>query len=462
MATDILSFQAGGYQFQVDMVFAGSATSGAIVSINGEVVTTNDQITQLDTTFESPSNIFSTTYPYTDAGGISFDTASGDKFNLYSLNGVFVADESDSSYNYLFQDQQITDITLSVCYAQGTRIATGEGAVAVERLRAGDHVRTASGALRPIKWLGHRSIDCARARLPGDVLPVLVAKDAFGDNRPSRDLYLSPAHAVCIDVLGEILVPISALMNGATIRQIDVERVTYWHVELDSHDILLAEDLPAESYIDMGNRDFFVESGRVALAARPDASIEARARTAADFCRPFHVDGPVVEAARAQLAARAVKLGWRLEASAFADMHLVADGQRIAPTLNGRVATFAMPPGAKSLFLVSATSRPCDVGINRDRRDLGVPLSALSFSDGATRRDFAVDDPRLGAGFHPVEDGVRRWTGHRAVLPAELFAEFPYGGTLAVRLAGEALPRWVASDAPAQEVPQDRQALLTA
>ncbi len=41
--------------------------------------------------------------------------------------------------------------------------------------------------------------------------------------------------------------------------------VTYWHVELDAHDILLAEGLPAESYLDWGDRPFFTEGSDHAL-----------------------------------------------------------------------------------------------------------------------------------------------------------------------------------------------------
>jgi hypothetical protein len=41
---------------------------------------------------------------------------------------------------------------------------------------------------------------------------------------------------------------------------VEVEKISYWHVELDSHDILVANNLPAESYIATGNRGFFEEA----------------------------------------------------------------------------------------------------------------------------------------------------------------------------------------------------------
>ena len=54
-------------------------------------------------------------------------------------------------------------------------------------------------------------------------------------------------------------IPVGYLVNGATIAQVEVDEVSYWHVELDSHDVLIANNLPAESYLAMGNRGFFEE-----------------------------------------------------------------------------------------------------------------------------------------------------------------------------------------------------------
>ena len=94
------------------------------------------------------------------------------------------------------------------------------------------------------------------------------------------------------------------LVNGTTITRVEVDEVTYWHVELDSHDVILAENLPAESYLDMGNRCFFREADVVDLAAGPDAPVVAHA----DFCRPYVDRGPLLDAVRARLAARAAAM----------------------------------------------------------------------------------------------------------------------------------------------------------
>jgi hypothetical protein len=134
---------------------------------------------------------------------------------------------------------------------------------------------------------------------------VRVTAGAFGENQPARDLFLSPGHAVCVDVMGEVLVPIDHLINDATIARVEVPEVTYWHVELESHDILLAEGLPAESYMDCGNRSWFGRDyGRLA-EVDPERVAESLTR----YARPFVDRGPIVAAIRERLAARAAALG---------------------------------------------------------------------------------------------------------------------------------------------------------
>jgi hypothetical protein len=106
-----------------------------------------------------------------------------------------------------------------------------------------------------------------------------------------RDLRLSPDHAVFVD---GVLIPIRHLVNGTTIRPEAVDAVTYWHVELERHDILLAEGLPCESYLDTGNRAAFANGGAVAHL-HPDFSEhmwEAKA------CAELVVTGPRLEAVR--------------------------------------------------------------------------------------------------------------------------------------------------------------------
>lgn len=328
-----------------------------------------------------------------------------------------------------------------VCFVSGTLISTSRGEVAVEGLEVGDLAVTSSGEQRSIRWIGHRVIDCSRHPAPASVLPVRIAAGALSENKPERDLLVSPGHAICLDLLGEVLIPAWSLVNGTTITQEQVEEVTYWHIELDSHDILIANGQPAESYLDMGNRAFFSESGVVDLAVQPDA--DPASRTHADFCRPFHDSGAVVDAVRAQLRRRAEALGWKVEQTdTWADVHLDVDGRRIEPKVRGLSACFEVPAGAQDVCLVSPTSVPRHVSDNPDNRALGLSLTGLRLDDGLNdAKQVALDDALLNEGFHAVASD-HRWTAGRAKLPAALFAGLEGTAFLRVDLGAPALPRW--------------------
>lgn len=148
-------------------------------------------------------------------------------------------------------------LTYTACYLAGTRIATPSGEVAIENLRVGEHVQLAAGGTAPVLWLGHRELDCTPHPCPCEVWPVRIAANAFGPGRPARPLWLSPDHAVSTD---GVLIPVRYLVNGATIVQVPMGTVEYWHLELSAHDVVLAEGLTCESYLDTGNRAAF-ESG---------------------------------------------------------------------------------------------------------------------------------------------------------------------------------------------------------
>jgi hypothetical protein len=166
-----------------------------------------------------------------------------------------------------------TLVAIVPCFAAGTRIATPSGAIPVERLREGDTVLTVSGKTQPIQWIGHRTLDCRRHMAPDRVKPIRIAPHAFGENRPKRALLLSPDHSVFVE---DVLIPIKHLVNGTTVTQIDVATVTYYHIELPRHDVVLAEGLPAETYLETGARCAFENSGG-AMQLHPDfAPDEAR------------------------------------------------------------------------------------------------------------------------------------------------------------------------------------------
>ncbi len=184
-------------------------------------------------------------------------------------------------------------VTTSIpCFAAGTRIATERADIAVEALRGGDRVRTLlRGKAQPVVWIGHRHIDCTRHAQPHRVWPVRISAGAFGPGQPCRDLWLSPDHAVFVI---DALIPVKQLINGTTIVQVPVDAVSYYHVELHGHDVLLAEGLPAESYLDTGDRSNFANGGEPVLL-HPDFASRV---WEAGGCAPLIVAGPKLDAAR--------------------------------------------------------------------------------------------------------------------------------------------------------------------
>ena len=188
----------------------------------------------------------------------------------------------------------------AACFCRGTLIRTERGEVAVEELAIGDRVVTLSGAVRPVKWIGRRAYDGRFVAGNRMVLPIRVEAGALADGVPARDLLLSPEHALYIDGL---LVPAGLLVNGATIRQVEsIERLEYFHIELERHDVILAEGAPAETYVDCDNRVMFQNGAEFAALYPDDAPVTW------DFCAPR------VEAGSAELAAIRAALADRAEA----------------------------------------------------------------------------------------------------------------------------------------------------
>lgn len=187
------------------------------------------------------------------------------------------------------------------CFAAGTRIATARGEVPVEALRLGDLVVTAGrgAGLRPIRWLGRTRADIARHPDRTAIAPILVRAGALGSGAPHRDLRVSPDHALHLD--GH-LVPAALLVNGTTILQeLWCPAVEYWHVELDSHGLLIAEGALAESYLDDGNRGQF-DNGPITTLFKDFACNRASGTYDRMACLPVLRAGETLAAIRERLA----------------------------------------------------------------------------------------------------------------------------------------------------------------
>ncbi len=155
----------------------------------------------------------------------------------------------------LFEVQDSAFGATVICFYPGTRVRTPSGERRVEDLAIGDLVLTAGGGAEPIRWIGRQTVS-TRFADPLRVLPIRISAGALDGGLPLRDLMLSPDHAVALD---ELLIQAAALVNGTTItREADVpEQFVYYHIELASHALILAEGQPVETFIDNVERMAF-------------------------------------------------------------------------------------------------------------------------------------------------------------------------------------------------------------
>ena len=142
------------------------------------------------------------------------------------------------------------------CFGAGTAISTPFGSRAVESLRIGDPILSADGRTVPVKWLGTQT---ARKLFAGPrIQPVRIRAGALGDGLPHSDLTVTADHGMILDGL---VINASALVNDDSIDWVPMnelpDRVTYYHVETENHDVILANGAPTETFIDIPGRQAF-------------------------------------------------------------------------------------------------------------------------------------------------------------------------------------------------------------
>jgi hypothetical protein len=382
-----------------------------------------------------------------DGADFTGDTAtlSGTKLTVTNGGGtVFTLNDVTLQHGVTATFAAHGDVISVVCYARGTMIRTPDGEVAVERLHAGRQVTTlvdGEPVARAVKWLGHRRLELTGHRRPETVAPIRIQRGAFADAMPQRDLLVSPDHAIFVD--GKLICA-RQLLNGTTIRQeTGWTAVDYYHVELDRHAILLAEGLPAESYIDTGNSGFFANA-EAPLVLRPDLADESGYPTrAAGSCAPFVWDEASVRPVWQRLAERAAAIGRPVvqpATTADAGLRLVAKGRSVKPIYgDDDLVIFTLPRGAREVRLVSRAASPTEARPwLEDRRRLGVRVARIVLRGADEVREVPVDHPDLAGGWWAVErDGqvISRWTDGAAVLPlpamrGDVMLELHLAGTM--------------------------------
>ncbi len=149
------------------------------------------------------------------------------------------------------------DYAFPPCFTPGTKIATPDGPRLVEEIAVGDLVLTRDAGPQPVVWIGNVHVDAARLEEEPAFRPIRLKKDALGIGRPNRDMHLSPQHRVLLTdwraelLFGDrqVLAAAAHLVDGHDILpDPEVGEITYIHLFCDSHQILFADGLEAESF----------------------------------------------------------------------------------------------------------------------------------------------------------------------------------------------------------------------
>jgi hypothetical protein len=349
----------------------------------------------------------------------------------YAFSNVAYQGGAITGFSAAFDATTGLEAITMLCFCAGSLIRTPSGEVLVEDLAIGDAVVTWCGEHRPITWIGIGQVLATRGHRNA-ATPVMVRKGALADNVPHADLRVTKGHSLFID---GALIPVELLVNHRSILWDDrAQEVSIYHIELASHDILIANSAPAESYRDDGNRWLF-QNGNSAWDRMPQAP-----------CVPVLAGGAVVDRVWRRLLDRS---GPRpgLVLTDDADLHLLVDGQRLEHTRrDGSIYTFCLPEAAlrEVVHIVSRAAAPDELGLARDPRVLGIALRNMIVLAGARHRIMQAADDRLVEGFHGHEPELDiRWTDGDASLPAALFDGFD--GRVDLMLQVEGFTRYIAS-----------------
>ena len=278
---------------------------------------------------------------------------------------------------------------------------------------------------RPLVWAGRGRMDAAVAGYADDAFPVRIRRHAFAPNVPARDLLVTPEHCI-LTAAG--LTPARMLVNGASIL-IDrsLPEYEFFHVELETHGILLSEGLATESYLDTGNRGLFKDG--LHEAGQSSGNVLRGPTMAA----PLAVARAVVEPIWRELADRAAGLGFEglrdaPVCTSQPDLRLLLeDGAEIGCAwMADRHYMFQIPRHARVVGLLSRSAVPAQLigPFVDDRRSLGVAVEKLVLWSGLDETVLPVADMALD-GWYGAEGGVR-WTNGQAALDLPAASETTY------------------------------------
>jgi len=249
--------------YDTNLLIAGGSVQSTIVAQDDLVTLGNDDTKTLDVL--ANDNSTGGTLTITSINGtavVAGDTvvlATGQEITLNADGTLDVAGDSDAEtvyFNYTIEDSvgntdaALVEVTQVPCFAAGTRIETVLGALPVESLRPGMTVCVRDGAPEVLRWIGSHTVPAS-----GVNRPVRLPAGVLGAH---CDLVVSPQHRILISgaaaelLFGEaeILVKAADLLGWSGVEHVrGMEKVSYYHLLFDTHQIVTANGVAAESYL---------------------------------------------------------------------------------------------------------------------------------------------------------------------------------------------------------------------
>lgn len=212
----------------------------------------NDSVNGLDVTSSWPGDTVTINVP-----GVGNITYTGTTFYLADGTQVFTPTDGQvlqngtlvSASGVTTQGPLITATDLGpACFVQGTMIRTTRGDAPVEILKVGDLIETLDHGPQPIRWIG-----CSPTDASGDNAPIVFKPGAIGND---TELSVSPQHRVLVQGWqaelyfgeAEVLVPAKHLLNGRDVVQEMAEKVVYFHLLFDTHEVITSNGVLSESF----------------------------------------------------------------------------------------------------------------------------------------------------------------------------------------------------------------------
>ena len=312
---------------------------------------------------------------------------------------------------------------------------TLRGEIPIEQVMLGDRVVTLSGngaTLKPVTWLGRVTVDMDTHPDPMTVAPVIIRAGAIEEGMPVRDLVLSPDHGVSLeDDRGKrVLVPAICLVNGATIvRGPAAGTMTYYQVELEAHDVLMADGMAVESYLENEDRTIFAPGTVISFAPRgelpkpvigppPDFTPRRRKREAVNVVLSQALAAPL----HARGLERAKEMGFALTDDPGLSVATDAGPVSVLSASGGRYV-LQLPAGARRVVVETRPYVPAHTNMaGGDTRVLGIPVRRVAHAGAAV----AIAGDAFEAGFLGAEgEGAAswRWTAGPATLRLKPKAE---------------------------------------